>query len=227
MQNSGVLGGFYVLADWIYRFCIGNLIWLVFNIPIVFLLLNLLLAETMGVIFVLTGMILLLSPFIFYPATVALFSIVDKFIKKEDVRVIHDFCISYKKNYRRSMKIGAVFAAFWAVLLIDFFYLVQVGNTAFVYFFIVIGFFAFIYNLLVCSSVNYFDLPIKKLFRNVAILMFGHPILSMSLGLISVVFLYGLTQWATILLPFLTGSVIAFLSLLVFIKIYLVEKQKH
>ncbi|MFC4402155.1 DUF624 domain-containing protein [Gracilibacillus xinjiangensis] len=225
MHNVGVLGGFYIIADWIYRFAIVNLIWVLFNIPLVFLLFNLLLADTMGVVFVLTGMIFLLAPFILYPSTTALFAMVNCFIKKEDVKIFHDFWLYYKTNYKRSMRIGIVLAVFWIVLLIDFIYVVQAGNSVLTYIFIVLGFFVFIYQLLVCSGVNYIHGRVLDLFKHVATVMFGHPILSMSLGFISIVFLYIITQMLAIFLPFFSGSILAFLSLLVFIKIN--PEEKH
>ncbi|WP_157801923.1 YesL family protein [Gracilibacillus salitolerans] len=229
MQNSGVMGRFYVIADWVYKFSFANIIWMVCNIPIIFILVNLLLADEIAVILVLFGMMLLLSPFMFFPSTVALFAIVNQFIQKEDVKLLSDFWGYYRRNYKKSMKIGVIFTIFWTVLIIDFFYMMRLGNVIMQYVFIVLGFFAFVYNLHVCSGAIYIDAKMRDLFKQVAVIMFGHPILSMSLGLISLTFLYLITQWLTFLLPLFLGSILVFLALLVFMKIHpsSLKLEKH
>ncbi|MGP4040033.1 YesL family protein [Gracilibacillus sp. D59] len=227
MYSSGIMGRFYVIAEWIYKFTFANIIWMVCNIPIIFILINLLLADEMAVILVLFTITLLLSPFIFFPSTIALFSVVNRFIKNEEVKLFSDFWSFYRENYKKSMKIGMISTVFWAVLIIDFFYVMKLGNVNLSYVFIVLGFFAFVYNLHVCSGAVYMDIKIRELFKRVAVIMFSHPILSMSLGLISLTFLYVTTQWLTFLFPLFFGSILVFLSLLVFIKIYSEMEKKH
>lgn len=215
-----MFSSFYMIADWIYRYTSVNIIWVIFNLPLVFLLFNLLLADNLGVIVILAGLMLLLLPFVFYPANAALFSIVDLFIKKEDVKILREFWLCFKKNYKRSMKIGGIFTVLWSFLLIDLFYVINLGNSALTYLFIVLCFFAFVYHLLVCSSTNYLQADIISTLKKAANLMLTHPILSISLGFIGCGFLYTITNITPIFLPFFSGSVLAFLSLLVFIKIH-------
>ena len=44
-NNVGFMGGLYAISEWIMKFSMINLFWILFNIPIVFLLLNLLFIE--------------------------------------------------------------------------------------------------------------------------------------------------------------------------------------
>ncbi|WP_175495409.1 DUF624 domain-containing protein [Gracilibacillus orientalis] len=220
MQYAGLMGRFYVIADWVYKFSFANIIWLVFNIPIIFVLFNLLLADEIAVILVLFAMMLWLSPFVFFPSTIALFSVVNQFIKNEEVKLLSDFWGYYRGNYKKSMKIGAICTIFWAILIIDFFYVLELGNVVLTYVFIVLGFFALVYNLHIFSAAVNIDSKVRSLLKQVAIIMFGHPILSMSLGLLSLAFFYLITQWLTFLFPLFFGSILVFLSLLVFIKSY-------
>ena len=44
-NNAGFMGGLYAISEWIMKFSMINLFWILFNIPIVFLLLNLLFIE--------------------------------------------------------------------------------------------------------------------------------------------------------------------------------------
>ncbi|WP_208585513.1 YesL family protein [Gracilibacillus suaedae] len=229
MQNSGIMGRFYVIADWIYKFSLANIIWTVSNIPIFFIALNLLMADEIGVIVVLFGLLIMLSPFVFFPSTIALFSVVHQFIKKEDVKLLSDFWRYYRGSYKKSMKIGVISTVFWAVLLLDFFYVMETGNITLSYVFIVLGFFALIYNLHVLSGAVTIESRVRQLLKQVGIIMFGHPLLSMSLGMLSLTFVYVMTQWLSFLIPFFSGSILVFLALLVFIKIHTssIKLEKH
>ncbi|MEK5069938.1 hypothetical protein [Sporosarcina sp. FSL K6-1508] len=46
-SKSGFMGGLYIISEWIMKFSLINLFWILFNIPIVFLLLNILFVERM------------------------------------------------------------------------------------------------------------------------------------------------------------------------------------
>lgn len=229
MQNTGIMGRFYVIADWVYKFSFANIIWTVCNLPIFFIVLNLLMADEIGVIVVLFGLLIMLSPFVFFPTTMALFSIVHQFIQKEDVKLFADFWQYTRLNYKKGMKIGVISTIFWTVLLIDFFYVMGTGNITYTYVFIVLGFFALIYNLHLLSGAVTIDSKVHQLLKQVGIIMFGHPLLSMSLGMLSLTFVYVMTQWLPFLIPFFSGSILVFLALLVFIKIHTssIKLEKH
>lgn len=220
MQESRLLSSFYGIADWLYKLLFANLIWFIFNLPVIFFLINMLLAEEMSVIFTLLFIILLLLPFIFYPATFSLFSLVLHFINKEDVNILREFWFYFKKNYRKYMKIGLLSSLFWTVLLIDFLYAVQLGNDYLFYLFILLAFFGLVYQLILFCTVIYLKGTVLQLIKNSAILMLQQPLLSISLGLISVVLVFISGQWLTFLFPLFAGSIIAFLSFLVFLNIY-------
>ncbi|WP_277679768.1 DUF624 domain-containing protein [Gracilibacillus dipsosauri] len=225
MHYTGVLGGFYTVADWVYKFFFVNIIWFFFNLPIVFLLFNLLIADSLAVIIGLCCLIFAILPFVFYPSIMALFSVVNQFIHKNEISIFRDYCSFFKENYKKSMKLGTIFTIFWAIFFIDFFYMLDIKNTSLIYLFLIIGFFGFIYQLQVFSGAIYMKGKLRSIWKHVAILMFGHPFLSMSLGLISSIYLYVMIEWFAFLLPIFSGSILVFFSLLVFLKIYRTEER--
>jgi len=220
MEESRLFGNLYILGEWLYKLLFANLIWFVFNLPIIFLLINLLLAEEMAIIFTLLFFSMILLPFVFFPATYSLFSLIFHFINKEDVNILGGFWSYYQKNYKKSMKIGLLSSLFWTVLLIDFMYALQFSNDYLFYLFVLLGFFGIVYHLILfCTGVQMKGKALT-LIKNAAIIMLQQPILSISLGIISAVIVVIASQWLTFLFPLFLGSMIAFLSILVFLKIY-------
>src|SRR5699024_2791820 len=171
-------------------------------------------------IFTLLFFCMLLLPFVFYPATFSLFSLMFRFINKEDVNILSGFWSHYQNNYKKSMKIGLLSSLFWTILIIDFFYVIRFGNDYLFYLFILLGFFGIVYHLLLLCTGVYMKGTALKLIKNSAVIMLQQPILSMALGVISAVIVIIASQWLTFLFPLFLGSIIAFLSILVFLKIY-------
>ncbi|UOQ48599.1 DUF624 domain-containing protein [Gracilibacillus caseinilyticus] len=215
MQQAGMMGRFYVVAEWVARFAFSNLIWLIVNIPIVFLFVNLLLAETIEVMVTLIVMLLVTMPLLFIPSITALSTVVKAFLTKEEVHLLKDFLLAYRQNYKKSMKTGGILALALAVLLVDFWYAAAYQHPMLSSIFLLIAFIGFIYTLYVCVLVPMFD---TKIFTVAARCMTAHPILSLSIGIISFVYLYVIFQWLPVLLLFFCTSPIIFLVLLVIMK---------
>ncbi|UOQ84898.1 DUF624 domain-containing protein [Gracilibacillus salinarum] len=215
MQPAGLMGRFYVMAEWIARFAFSNLIWLALNIPILFLFVNLLLAEKMEVIVTLIVLLLLSMPYLFIPSTTALSTVVKGFLAKEEFHLVKDFIWAYRQNYKKSMRIGWMLAVALGILLVDFWYAAAYQHQMLSSIFLLIAFIGFIYTLYVCVLVPTFD---AKIFTAAARIMTAHPILSLSIGIISFVYVYVIFQWLPVLLLFFCTSPIIFLVLLVVMK---------
>ncbi|GAA0304146.1 putative membrane protein YesL [Gracilibacillus halotolerans] len=75
MGASGLMGVFYTFSEWVMRLLIINLLWITFNIPIVYLVINLIAVENINELFMVAMTIAALLPFVFFPATSALFAV--------------------------------------------------------------------------------------------------------------------------------------------------------
>ena len=60
-NNSGFMGALYTLSEWVMKFSITNLLWILFNLPIVYLLFTILFVEQLEVVF-----FLLIPSFYYY-----------------------------------------------------------------------------------------------------------------------------------------------------------------
>ncbi len=75
MQMGGIMGGFYRVSEWIMRFAYVNILWGLFT---------------------LAGLVL----FGFMPATVAMFTVIRKWLMGEtDIPVFKTFFASFKKRF--------------------------------------------------------------------------------------------------------------------------------
>ncbi|WP_332628545.1 YesL family protein [Halalkalibacter flavus] len=74
MQVGGVAGGIYKVCDWLMKLAIVNLLWIAFTV-------------------------LGLGIFGMFPATVALLTVLTRWIKKEECKVVSSFFLAYKKSF--------------------------------------------------------------------------------------------------------------------------------
>lgn len=105
MQINGLMGKFYVVCEWIMKLAFVNLLWLGFS---------------------LVGLIVLGI----MPATVALFTIVRKWLMKEtDIPIFRTFFQTFKKEFSNANKIGLLMAVIGFFLYFDFTYLKMIGGS--------------------------------------------------------------------------------------------------
>lgn len=96
METSVFMGGFYKLLEWISRLALLNLLWISFS---------------------LLGLVI----FGLFPATVAMFAVVRKWmLGKEDVSIFRTFWTAYKQEFLKSNLLGLIIFAVGTVLYIDF-----------------------------------------------------------------------------------------------------------
>jgi len=134
MELSGVVGSLFRVSEWLMNFFLINLFWFLFNFPIVYVVLSMMLVEsdygtytyTLAIasnedLYMIILVTLVLLPFIFFPATTAMFSVVRRWIvHKNDSKLIYYYWKGYKENYVRSLLGGLVFVALWVIWILNY-----------------------------------------------------------------------------------------------------------
>lgn len=105
MQMGGVMGRIYTVCDWIWKIALANILWIFFT---------------------LTGCIV----FGVMPATVALFTVVRKWIMKEtDISISQTFFQTFKKEFLPANILGIIMGAIGYFLFFDFRLVMAIGGT--------------------------------------------------------------------------------------------------
>jgi len=216
MEMRGLMGGLYRVCEWIMRLSVINLLWILTSLPVWYLLLVLLTApevEDYETFFEQTFILIgILSPFTLFPSTSAMFSVARKWVMGDtDVPLLKTFFRSYKQNYRQAMLGGLLYTVLLVVLIFD--YRMYAQNIAGLGFLSML--FLFLIFLLLVSLMNFFSLlshfhmGLLKLIRNALLLTIGRPLQSLVMALFCVGMFWFSAQF-TFLIPFFTGSVIAY-----------------
>lgn len=226
-HESGLFGTIYTASVWIMRFVFSNVLWIILNLPIVFVLFNILFMEQQDTIYPALIIIALLMPFFFFPATTALFATVRSWIipSVQSEHLIRTYFSYYKQNYVKSLLAGLIFTVVWSILIVDVMFLSTV-NDILMYFFIVIGIILFVFTINFFSVTAHYKLSLKESFKNAFLFTIGNPLFFlltiMSIGL----FLYVSFNWVLYLLIFVTWSLIAYVSFLIFYRNFLTLMKK-
>lgn len=217
MNQSSFMTGMGKIAEFIRRFVGTNLLWFIFNLPIVSVSLLLLTTNDFAQINGILVIILTLSPFIFFPATTAMFGVLRKFIMREDIPIIRHFLTHYKENYVRSMTGGICVILLWLILGYYYMMLSHVNSI----FAILIVIFALI---LFAFTLNFFSMTVHvkaSLFvslKNTFLLTMGGHLVTLVISVISGIILYVSFNVFTFFIPFLSGSLIGYIAFYAFYK---------
>lgn len=217
-ENNRIL---YQLSEWFMRLSITNLVWFIVNLPLVYIIFNMVYAETKESLLILSIILILLIPFIFFPATTSLFAMArDWVLRREQDSLIKTFLAYYKANYRQSVLGGVLLTVVWVILFIDFLYLKNM-NVAFMFSIIALAVVIYVFTIQFFTMLVHYDAPLMKHIKNALLMTIGSPRLLLIILITNVVILYiSLGGWL-VLLPFFTGSLIAFISFSAFYRFYL------
>ena len=230
MGASGLVGVFYTVSEWVMRLLIINLLWITFNIPIVYLVINLIAVENINELFMVAITIAALLPFVFFPATSALFAVTRKWVMKEtDIRIIHSFLRYYKENYVRSMIGGLVLGAIWTLYVLDYYYFILLkgesfGSTLFFFLsivFLIVFMFLLVFTFNFVSYTVHINESLLKSLKDSFIITIGNPLISISICGLNALIIYISFSVLTFLIPFFMGALIALISFAGFYMIYL------
>lgn len=221
MQISGIYGGFYRISVWITRLASVNLLWFIFTLPFFFFVYNLLLVQTASEMIVTGLIVLVLAPFIFFPATAALFSVTRRWIMKEDIRLIATYWKYYKQEYRMSM-IGGIWISLICLLLgIDFYFYTQTSQSdIFLVFLIVVTFLFSIVTIHFFSIIVHAKTKIMRAFKNAMLITITNPFLTLKIGIASGIVIYLSFFMFAFLIPFFMGAIIAYVAFSSFYRSY-------
>ncbi|MEY2191128.1 YesL family protein [Neobacillus sp. BF23-41] len=186
---EGFMRGFYSISEWIMKFAYVNILWISFS---------------------LLGFI----AFGFFPATTAMFTVVRKWVlKQSDIPVLKTFWFTYKKEFVKSNLLGLV------IILVGIFMYsniriveaTTVHELKLLYIPNVIVIFIFLLTLLYIFPVFvHFDVSLAEGIKNAFILMTVNPMATFCMGILTGFLCFILIKLPG-LLPFFSGSFIAFL----------------
>lgn len=223
------MGMFYKASEWIMRLMILNILWIIFNLPIIYITINLIVVE--GVNEFIFGVItlILLSPFLLFPATFAMFAVARKWVMKEvDVPILRCFWNYYKQYYITSMLRGLILIVIWFVLSLDYYFIVYKNeslNSALLFYlsltFIILFMFLIIFTLNFISYSVHLKATILESLKETLIITIGKPFIGLSVFALSFVVLYISINVITFFIPFFMCSLIAIISFSGFNLIYL------
>lgn len=218
---NNIMGGLYTVSEWVMRFTVINVLWALFNLPVVFFVGNLLLAEGQAELILFATLTALFAPFIFFPATAALFaSARDWIIENEGSSLFLSFVNYYKQNYKKSLLGGFLFTGLWVILIVDVFFLKKISMIlAFV--FIIFGLILYVFTINFFSVNAHYDLKLRVLLKNALLITVGSPVLLLAVLGSGLVLFYASIKGPLFLLLFFTGSLVAFLSFSAFYRFYL------
>lgn len=229
-NKTGFMGGLYAISEWIMKFSLINLFWILFNIPIVFLLLNLLFIEQIEELPLLLIPLILLMPILFFPATTAMFGMVRGWIIKDEdsSHLFKTYWRYYKENYKRSASSGLILTIAWMIWAVDVYYFVD-KSSLLMFLFMILGIILFVFSINLFSVTVHYHMKLITALKNTFLLTIGSPVLFIAVAISSGVVLYISLNVFRFFLPFLTGSLIAFLCFSAFYRNYLkiIDKSKN
>jgi uncharacterized membrane protein YesL len=180
MDTSGFLGSFNKLLEWISRLAFLNLLWISFS---------------------LLGLII----FGFFPATVAMFAVVRKWmLGKDEMSIFKTFWTSYKREFLKSNILGVMIVAIGSILYIDYHFIINSPNSfvsiLYVPFFIITLIFISMLFYIIPIFVHY-DMKISLVIKNSFFVMIMNPLSTfyMLIGSFGILFVLSYAPPITIL----------------------------
>lgn len=228
MEMKGIIGSLFKSSEWLMKFLMTNIVWLFFNFPIVYLVLNMLFvtSEDELIMFLLT--ILLLLPVVFFPATTAMVAVVRRWIiGSDDGRLFYCFWKYYRENYFRSLIGGLVYTVLWVVWLLNYHLSgAEIGSGAF-YFFLAGTLFIVAFTNYFFADTVHFEIKIFSSLKKtllMAVFYIHYTLGSAGAAGIALLVMYLIHP---ILLLFFSGSMIAYVYFFSFHQIFLKAEEKQ
>jgi uncharacterized membrane protein YesL len=235
MEMKGLMGGFYRISEWIMRFSVTNLLWLITAFPFFLLSTLILFAQTEDMAVMQSTLILMaiVAPFTLFPSTSAMFSLARKWvIGEEDVPLFKTFFISYKQNYVQSMLGGFIYTLIVVIIVVNYrFYLTQenyfqILSVLFVMFLVVVS--ISLFNFFCVLS--HLHMKTLALIKNSILITVGKPFTSILMIVTNLFIMYiCIFHFNLFLAFFFMGSLVAYMTFFHFHRMFLKiqDKQKE
>ncbi len=209
---TGLMGGMNRLFEWIMRLSVVNILWITFNLPISYLFFLIPFTEDQSALIVFLFTIAVLAPFVFFPATSAMFGVVRKWIMGElDVPLVKSYWKYYKENYVRSLTGGIILTIIWIIWGVDFFLLSK--NNVIVSGFFLVGFlFLFLMTVFFFSNTVHAELKLMASIKKSFFFTMLYPLINLTLLVLSGAIIYISVELFTFIIPFFMGTLITYIS---------------
>ncbi|WGU94926.1 DUF624 domain-containing protein [Paenibacillus dendritiformis] len=233
MEFRGIMGGFYRISEWIMRFSVTNVLWLLCSAPFFFFLLVKLLVMQQNMLnesITMNWMMGISAPFTLFPATAAMFSVGRKWVMGDtDVKLLKTFFKSYKENYKQAMVGGIFYTLLFVIMYVDYtVYMTQLKSMqiiGFVMLGLLIVLFVSLFNFF--SMVAHYHMKTVQLVKNSILLTLLRPFRIIMTTVVSGAILYfSLFKWPFLLI-FFAGSVIAYYAFFNFYAVYQKMQDQH
>ncbi|UOQ84128.1 YesL family protein [Gracilibacillus salinarum] len=216
MEINGIWGVFYAISRWLTQVVVANLLWFVFNLPVIIVMFNILMVRYTGELILFGLLLVMVLPLVFFPATVALFAVMRGWIMDKDMHLFSSYWRYYKANYKRSAKGGCFVTLIWSCLILNFF-LIQINDLAMLtYLFYVVAFIIFVFSIHYFSLIVHYQSTTFSDLKNAMLLTLINPILTIEILIVSGLSFYLALNFFSFAFPFFIGSVIAYVSFLGF-----------
>ncbi|WP_419962501.1 YesL family protein [Psychrobacillus sp. BM2] len=223
---SGFTGVLYSTTEWIMRFSVVNILWMIINIPIAIILLSLY-VNNFSIEFVLYYVpLILLIPILFVPSTMGLFAMSRDWMLKIDHPSLMKAYFSHMiSNYKKSVLAGLILTSIWLIWIMDFYFFTN-ENDLLLTVFSIIGLVLFVFTNNFFSLNVHFQMNIRELLKNTFFVTIGSPLLFFVILLSNSLLFYLSTTKLIVLFPFFIGSISIYLSFAVFYRFSLKVQEK-
>lgn len=218
-MDKGFMGGLYKITEWIMRIAGSNLLWLICSLPFMipagtkFMLYLNPVPGLENEIFTYLAMAVL-APFVFFPATSALFSVTRKWVMGEtDLSIIKVYFKGYKENYKQSMIGGIFYTLLVVVMVFDYnVYMKQLENMQMIGIIILIFLiivFVSLFNFF--SMVAHYHMKTTQIIKNAILLTIIKPFRMLTTVICTAVLLFLTLKYGWLIL-FGLGSLTALVA---------------
>ncbi|WP_099159509.1 YesL family protein [Virgibacillus ndiopensis] len=187
-METGFMGSIYKFSDWVTKFLYVNVLWITFS------LLGLLLVG-------------------FFPATVAMFSVVRKWVLLEtDIPVFKTFWTAYKKEFVNSNVLGYILSIIGYILYLDLIISKDATNPflQITYYLLLIVIVIYLLTVLYIFPIFvHFETKLLQVFKNAFLIMITHPAISVLMGIAASV-IYLINYLVPIVIIVFGGSILAY-----------------
>ncbi|MCG7406044.1 DUF624 domain-containing protein [Paenibacillus sp. ACRRX] len=225
MEYRGIMGGFYRISEWIMRFSVTNILWLLCSSPFFFFMVTKLLVLQSNLAnesLQMNWMMGIAAPFTLFPATAAMFSVARKWVMGDtDAKLVKTFFKSYKDNYKQAMIGGFFYTLLFVIMYIDYtVYMTQLQTlqvVGYVMLGLLIVLFVSLFNFF--SMVSHYHMKTFQILKNSILLTLFRPVRVVLTAVVSGMLLYFGMKWPVIFI-FFAGSIIAYYAFFNFYTTY-------
>lgn len=227
MNLSGFIASFAKISEWFMNFLLLNSLWLLFNFPIVYLLLDIMFRDSIDEVMMLFLVILVLLPFLFFPATTAMFAVVRRWIMKRPVgNLFTRYVRHYKENYFRSFIGSILFLPLYGIWLWNFILADVAYASVTFYFYTIVLFIIISLTAYYFADIVHFSIGLRdSLHKIVFMSIFYFPY---TLGAAAATLIVGAVLYAIhpLILLLFGGSLTSYIYFFAYYQIYLRAKAK-